>query len=58
MTLTDNDLMPLGKYKGEKMANVPNNYLRWAHEDWKRKAKNRDILDYIKDNLDSIYKTR
>lgn len=54
--LTDNDIMTLGKHKGKKMVDVPDKYLRWAHEEWKRSAKNRDILDYIKDNLDSLYK--
>jgi len=27
--MDDNSLMPFGKYKGEKMANVPPSYLLW-----------------------------
>ncbi len=30
--MTDNSLMPFGKYKGEKMANVPASYLLWLYE--------------------------
>ena len=31
MTLTDQSLMPFGKFKGTKMANVPADYLLWLH---------------------------
>jgi uncharacterized protein (DUF3820 family) len=27
--MEDTDLMPFGKYKGEKLADVPDGYLRW-----------------------------
>lgn len=33
MALTDNDLMPWGKHKGEAMANVPASYLVWCWEE-------------------------
>lgn len=27
--MDDNSIMPFGKYKGLKMANIPGSYLRW-----------------------------
>ena len=30
--MTDESIMPFGKYKGEKMANVPPDYLLWMLE--------------------------
>ncbi|HBD93528.1 MAG TPA: hypothetical protein DC057_05090 [Spirochaetia bacterium] len=48
--LTDNDLMPFGKYKGEKMVNVPATYLLFM----KDKIKNKKILEYIEDNIDVL----
>jgi uncharacterized protein (DUF3820 family) len=30
--MTDESLMPWGKHKGEKMANVPPEYLLWRSE--------------------------
>lgn len=34
-TLTDDSLMPYGKYKGKKMANVPPDYLIWLYDNGK-----------------------
>ena len=51
MKLTDESLMPLGKYKGEKMANVPASYLIWLYDENKC---NRNVREYIDDNLDVI----
>jgi len=49
--MDDNSIMPFGKYKGQKMANVPPEYLLWCyHEDWCYG----DVKKYIKDNLDVI----
>jgi len=30
--MADNSIMPIGKYKGQKMANVPSEYLLWLLE--------------------------
>ena len=30
--MTDESTMPIGKYKGQKMANVPSEYLLWLLE--------------------------
>lgn len=50
--LTDKSLMPYGKHKGKKMANVPADYLIWLLDNNRttppvRKyiEENRDILD-------------
>jgi hypothetical protein len=49
--LTDKSPIPFGKYKGEKLANVPASYLLWAldnvqlHDNMKRYIeKNKDVL--------------
>lgn len=49
--MNDNSLMPFGKYKGEKMANVPPEYLLWIFENNKCTP---DVAKYISDNLDVI----
>ena len=49
--LTDNDKMPFGKYKGEKMANVPADYLMWVYDN---NIVIGDVRNYIRDNLDVI----
>jgi uncharacterized protein (DUF3820 family) len=54
--LKDTDLMPFGKYKGTAMANVPPSYLMWAFNKWTLTPTTKDILGYIKENLDVIKK--
>ena len=49
--MTDESLMPFGKYKGEKMANVPADYLLWLYQNSNVFG---DLKAYIKDNLDVI----
>ncbi|MFA5152432.1 MAG: DUF3820 family protein [Clostridia bacterium] len=49
--MTDESLIPFGKYQGEKMANVPPEYLLWLYENNKVYG---DVKQYIKDNLDVI----
>ncbi len=53
MKLTDESKMPFGKYKDEKMINVPASYLMWLYDTGKC---NSDVKEYIKDNLDVIKK--
>jgi uncharacterized protein (DUF3820 family) len=43
--------MPFGKYKGDKMENVPASYLIWLYD--KNKCNNY-VRKYIKDNLDVL----
>ena len=49
--LTDESLMPWGKYKGEKMADVPASYLIWIYENGKY---NMDFGRYVLDNWDGL----
>lgn len=51
--VTDNTIMPFGKFKGEKMANIPAKYLLWLYEQsWYTGA----IRKYIKENIDILKK--
>jgi uncharacterized protein (DUF3820 family) len=53
--MNDESVMPLGKYKGEKMANIPPDYLIWLYENAKVYGDvMAEIKDYIKDNLDVL----
>lgn len=49
--MTDVSLMPFGKFKGEKMANVPAEYLIWLFKNDKCYG---ELKNYIKDNLDVL----
>ena len=59
MKLTDGSLMPFGKHKGEKMANVPASYLLWLYDEYTMPNPrfgfiHREVLAYIEENLDVI----
>jgi len=49
--MTDESIMPFGKYKGEKLANVPPEYLLWLYDEGKCYG---ELRTYIADNMDSI----
>lgn len=64
--MNDQDLMPFGKHKGEKMEDVPASYLLWLRDDGCRHS---EIAAYIKENesvllsecpdhVDNKYQTR
>lgn len=53
MALDDNSIMTFGKYKGEKLANVPARYLYWLYTEGSITS---DLRQYIKENLDVIKK--
>lgn len=43
--------MSFGKFKGEKLANIPASYFLWMNkQDWCSK----ELKEYIKDNMDSF----
>jgi uncharacterized protein (DUF3820 family) len=48
---TDESIMTFGKYKGEKMANIPAEYLIWLYENSNIFG---EIKEYIKENLDVL----
>lgn len=51
--ITDNSLMPYGKYKGKKMANIPASYLLWMY----RNDKLFKALEvYVEENMDALEK--
>lgn len=55
--LTDNSLMPFGKYKDFKMANVPAKYLLFLYNQnigkkvWGGMS---DVMVYVNDNMDAL----
>jgi uncharacterized protein (DUF3820 family) len=49
--MTDNSIMPWGKYAGEKLCNIPASYLIWLYENNKCYG---EIKKYIEDNLDDL----
>lgn len=51
MEMTDESIMPFGKYKGTKIANVPAGYLIWLYDSG---LNNGPIKDYIIDNMDVL----
>lgn len=55
MTYTDETLMPFGKHKGTKLANVPASYLLWWNDNCKRDDW-RDLQAYIKENQQVLEK--
>lgn len=51
--LNDDDPMPFGKHKDQKMGEVPASYLDWLHDqDWIGEWPN--VLEYIVKNRDVI----
>ena len=51
--MEDTDLMPYGKFKGDKMENVPAYYLIWLYDNNKCSG---EVKDYIIDNMDVLQK--
>jgi uncharacterized protein (DUF3820 family) len=49
--MDDNSRMPWGKYKNEKMANVPADYLLWLLKENKCAG---DVKRYIETNVDIL----
>lgn len=49
MSLTDNSIMPYGKHKGEKLANVPDSYWEYMLREGKLTP---DLMQYAKNNQD------
>jgi len=49
--MVDNSLMPIGKYKGQKMANIPADYLIWLYENGNIYG---ELKKYIADNMDVL----
>jgi hypothetical protein len=51
LPMTDESLMPFGKYKGKKMGEIPDYYLLWL---WDNASLRDPLKAYIADNLEVI----
>lgn len=51
MALTDESLMPWGKHRGTKMANVPASYLLWCYTNGKCSY---EVSKYVQENYDVL----
>lgn len=49
--MDDSSLMPFGKYKGTKLANVPASYLLFVYENYQL---HENLKEYIKKNKDVL----
>jgi len=49
--ITDNSSMPFGKYQGQKMVNIPADYLLWIYDNNKCTA---EVAKYITENMDVL----
>jgi uncharacterized protein (DUF3820 family) len=59
--LTDESLMPFGKHKGQKMANVDAGYLLFLYNQNVRTrtyGAMSDVMVYINDNLEALKKEK
>jgi len=52
--LTDDDPMPWGKYRGERMEDVPAAYLLWLWNNGKKHDKQCPVADYIRRNRGAL----
>lgn len=52
--LTDESEMPFGKYKGERMRDVPPDYLHWLWVNGLREKTDFGVGEYIKDNINVL----
>lgn len=50
-TLTDETIMPFGKYQGKKLGDVPDYYLLWLHTEG---TKNVLLKEYLDENIEAI----
>lgn len=54
MHLTDDDIMPFGKYFKQKLRDVPADYLFWLlDQEWARNQFS-DIIRYIRENKKAL----
>ena len=56
MSATDETIMPWGKHKGEKLANMPASYLIWLYENSEIRTQhhNKWLADYIRSNWEAL----
>lgn len=49
---TEEGIMNFGKYKGEKMSDIPDWYMKWIWETIEEKPHSKKVLNYIRENFD------
>lgn len=49
--MDDNSIMPFGKHKGEKLANVPASYLLWLYQ---QGISHHGLKNYIENNMEVL----
>ena len=60
--ITDDFIFPIGKFKGQKIGNVPASYLLWLNEKIEHTAPNKRnafeaaFVAYVKENIDVLNK--
>ena len=52
--LTDDSLMPFGKYRGFKISSIPASYLHWLWHNGVNQKKDQPIHKYIVDNIEGL----
>lgn len=52
--MDDSTVMPFGKYRGEKLANVPASYLLWLYDQNSTSIDGRKVCHYVRENLDVL----
>lgn len=52
--LNDESLMPFGKHKGERMEDVPADYLHWLWTNGKERDRQCPVANYIRENLGTL----
>lgn len=58
-TLRDKDPMPFGKYKGQMLAGLPDDYLLWLYNDMSKRNVSpyaQPLYNYLVENIDAIKK--
>ena len=53
--MTDESLMPYGKYQGEKLANIPAGYLIWMYDNDKLIGS---LKKYVEENMAALEKEK
>lgn len=48
----EENVMNFGKYKGEKMTDIPDWYMKWIWETIEEKPHSKKVLNYIRENFD------
>lgn len=55
--MKDSDIMQFGKYKGEKLGDVPASYLLWFYaQSWAKEHK--DLYEYVNANIEHLRKEK